>query len=191
LARVREESAAELERVREESAAELERARGESAAELARGRDEAEERAAAAEQRAAAAEERAAALEIDAATARDAQADERRRSEAAVTELQASLERAQARAGEALPEDDPLIQDEPPAGVAPAADETQPLVLARGDGGDDPTHAVPALGRRRRGATPPPEGWVPIHREPSAARWVAVASLLLFFVVLLLLLGFL
>jgi len=189
LARVRELLARvgeELARVREEadaSAAQLEQARGESEAELARGRQEAEERAAAAEQRAAAAEERSAALEIDAAAARDAQADERRRAEAAVADLQASLEQARA--------------DEPPTGDEPLATETQPITLASDrdgdddDDGDEPTQAVPALGRRRRSEQPPPEGWVPIHREPSAARWVAVAALLLFFVVLLLLLGFL
>jgi len=176
LARVREEADAELARVRDDSAAQLEQARGESEAELARGRQEAEERA-------AAAEERAAALEIDAAAARDAQADERRRAEAAVADLQASLEQARA--------------DEPPTGDEPLATETQPITLASDRDGDDdedgdePTQAVPALGRRRRSGQPPPEGWVPIHREPSAARWIAVAALLLFFVVLLLLLGFL
>jgi hypothetical protein len=176
--------------------------------------DDAVRRAVDAEQRAAEAEQRADALEVDAGAARDAHAEERRRAELAIAALQSSLDEARAQAGAAAPRppehDETLSMDvSRAAAVDPGADDptTDHVTADRVTTDDpttddrtaavamtaDPTTAVPVPGRaprRRDDERDPREGWVPMHRQPSPARWVAVAALLAFVLVLLVLLGF-
>src|SRR4051794_1326731 len=189
--------------------------------------EEAARQAVEAEQRAAEAEQRADALEVDAGAARDAHAEERRRAELAIAELQSSLDDARAQAAEAVaatpqpsghdetrpmdmsrtgdgdPVPDDAAPDDAAAVVATTSDRwasdptTDDWTTAGPTPADppteDPTTAVPVVGRaprRRKDDRDTREGWVPMHRQQSPARWVAVAALLAFIIVLLVLLGF-